>query len=118
MSNANTFHKASRLAAALALTVAAGAGTIATASAATPGADVPSAVVRYGDLNLSTEQGAKTLYRRIALVARQVCPDGESRDLESLNRARTCQREAIERAVHAVHNERLAAVYSAAYRRG
>jgi UrcA family protein len=108
----------------LILAVAAGAATISTASAATPAtattpdADVPSVVVRYGDLNLATEQGTQTLYRRIAFVARQVCPDGESRGLENLNRARACQRDAIARAVKAVHNERLAAMFSAAYRRG
>jgi len=123
MISTNFFNEARRGAAALILALAAGAGTIATASAATrpaaaPDADVPSMVVRYGDLNLATEQGAKTLYRRIAFVAKQVCPDGESRDLESLNRARACQHEAIERAVHSVHNERLAAAYAAAFRRG
>jgi UrcA family protein len=88
------------------------------AAAAAPGADVPSRVVRYGDLNLATEQGVKELYRRIAFVAKQVCPDGESRSLESISRARVCQHEAIERAVRQVHNERLAAAFAAAYRRG
>ena len=119
----NSFNKVGRASAAFILAVAAGAGTIATASAspapaAAADADVPSAVVRYGDLNLATEQGVKTLYRRIAFVAKQVCPDGESRGLENLNRARTCQQEAIGRAVNAVHNERLAAVHAAALRHG
>ena len=106
------------------LALAAGAATLTTASAATPGvtaasdADVSAIVVRYGDLNLATEQGTKALYRRIAFVAKQVCPDGESRGLENLNRARACQRDAIARAVQSVHNERLAAIFSAAYRRG
>lgn len=116
MNYSNAFSNTSRGAAALILVL--GAGTIATASAAAVDADVPSIVVRYGDLNLSTEQGAQALYRRIAFVAKQVCPDGESRGLESLNHARACQRGAIERAVKAVHNERLAAAHAAATRLG
>jgi UrcA family protein len=118
MNDATSISKTGRRAAVLALALFAGAGMIATASAATPDADVPSAHVRYGDLNLSTEQGAKALYRRIASAARQVCPDGESRGLENLNRARSCQRAAIERAVQSVHNEHLAAIYAAAFRHG
>ena len=108
----------------LIIALAAGTAAITTAAAATPRstaspeAGVPSVVVRYGDLNLATDAGTKALYRRIAFVAKQVCPDGESRGLENLNRARACQRDAIARAVQAVHNERLATIFSAAYRRG
>jgi UrcA family protein len=89
-----------------------------TASATTPAADVPSATVRFGDLNLATEQGARTLYRRIAMVAKQVCPDGGSRDLSRLAHAQACQKQAIERAVREVNSPHLAAAYAKSGRQG
>ena len=88
-------------------------------TAATPSSpDVPAAIVRFGDLNLGTEAGARTLYHRIASVARQVCPDAEARDLSRKVRAQACQKEAIERAVRAVNSPRLATAHAAATRQG
>ena len=104
-------------AAAAALVLAAGLIAAGTASAGAA-ADVPSATVRYADLNLSTDAGAHTLYRRIAAAAREVCPDGDSRDLSRAAHARACQQEAIERAVRSVGSEHLAAAHAAATRRG
>jgi UrcA family protein len=104
--------------AALALTAAFTAFAAGTATAAPPAADAPSATVRYDDLNLATEQGAHTLYRRIATVAKQVCPDGDIRDLSRLAHAQACQKEAIERAVRAVNSPHLAAAYAKSGRQG
>ena len=116
MDNAISLNKARRRVAAVLLGLsAAGIGGIASASATIPDADVPSVVVRYGDLNLASEQGARALYQRIAWAAKQVCPERESRDLESLSRSRTCQKDAIERAVQSVHSDSLAAIYATAY---
>ncbi len=70
------------------------------------------------DLNLSTEAGAKALYRRVAFAAKQVCPADDIRDLSGLVIARACQQAAIERAVHLVNNPQFAAVYAAATRHG
>lgn len=76
--------------------------------------DVPKIAVKYGDLNLATDAGARTLYRRIATAARQVCPAGEgSRILKLDAMARTCIRESISRAVHEVNSPRLAEVAAA-----
>jgi UrcA family protein len=83
------------------------------ASAATPPADIPSMVVRYADLSITTEQGASSLYRRIAAAARHVCPDADIRDLYRLAQIRSCQHEAIVRAVQTVSSPRLVAVYAA-----
>ena len=65
------------------------AATPAKASAATPAKvtyssdSIPSIQVRYADLNLSTEQGTLTLYRRIKLAAQQVCPVAHAGDQEA-----------------------------------
>ncbi len=118
MKNAELTRKLAGRSAAAMLALTACVGVLSTASAATPDADVPMATVRYGDLNLSTDAGAKTLYARISTAARQVCPSVESRDLSHLSAAHACQRAAIDRAVHSVNSPHLAAAYAAATHRG
>ena len=54
------------------------------ADAAAQPADAPALLVRFTDLNIMTEQGASSLYRRIALAARRVCPQADIRDLKGL----------------------------------
>jgi UrcA family protein len=69
----------------------------------------PSAVVRYGDLNLSTESGISTLNHRLLQAAKKVCPS-DGRDLADFTRARACETDAFNRAVHAVGGPALALV--------
>jgi len=95
----------------------AAAGTLALALAsaqAAPAPDpetTPPAVhVRYGDLNLATSAGVQTLYRRIAAAAREVCPRAEPAEMDRYRASRACQQQAIERAVHDVHDPHLAAL--------
>jgi UrcA family protein len=89
-------------------------GAANTAHAGIPAADVPSVTVRYGDLNLETAAGTQMLYARIAAAARQVCAvPSDVRDLAGLAAARTCEKEAIARAVREVNNPHLAAAYDA-----
>lgn len=118
MKNSSPTRKLAGRSAASLLALTACAGIVTTASAATPAVDAPTATVRYGDLNLSTDVGAKMLYSRISMAARQVCPSTDSRELAQLSAARACQRAAIERAVHSVNNPRLAAALAAATHRG
>src|ERR1700676_2816045 len=66
------------------------AAAAAAADAATPSADVPSITVRYADLDLTTEQGAHNLYRRIQSAARFVCPSADLRDLKGSASSRSC----------------------------
>ena len=80
--------------------------------------DVPSVTVRYADLDLTTEEGAQALYRRIRFAAQAVCPPADSLDLARLALTRSCQEQAIARAVQAVSSPRLAAVYAMHARRG
>ena len=79
---------------------------------------VPTAAVRYGDLDLSTEQGANALYRRIVNAARQVCDNPGSRDLQRFVASEKCQAKAIEQAVSDVHSTKLAMVFAAHNARG
>jgi UrcA family protein len=94
------------------------AGVAAAADAATPSAEVPSMTVHFADLDLTTEQGAHTLYRRLESAARYVCPSADLRDLERSALSRSCQEQAIARAVQAVSSPRLAAVYAVHAKRG
>jgi UrcA family protein len=76
--------------------------------------DVPKIEVKYTDLDLATDQGARTLYRRIAAAARQVCPHGEGSIVPKMDElSRTCIRESIARAVREVNSQRLAEVEAA-----
>jgi len=89
------------------------------AAAAPSSADVPSVVVRYGDLNLQTEAGVRTLYRRLARAAAQVCPVPLSNlDLTQLGSARSCQAAAIARATASLHDPRLVEVIRARFKTG
>src|SRR5580693_1198101 len=96
--------------------VLAGVAFLATAgiaSAATD-ADSPRSIeIRYGDLDLSTEQDAVVLYRRIAAGAQRVCPPEDLHNLGAHARSRACQTAAIAQAVRAVDNPKLAAVEAA-----
>jgi UrcA family protein len=74
---------------------------------------VPTLAVRYGDLDLSTEQGASALYHRIVSAARQVCDNSDNRDLQRFTASEKCQAKAIEQAVSDVHSPKLAMVLAA-----
>jgi UrcA family protein len=74
--------------------------------------DTPSVVVEYGDLNLESDRGARTLYVRIVSAAKQVCPQYRERSLSIKTRAFACQRQAIERAVREINHPRLVAIHS------
>jgi UrcA family protein len=89
-------------------------GAIGSAHAA--GADASALTVRYSDLNLSTQQGARALYGRIVAAANRVCAGGNMLDLDAMATARVCREEAIAKAVHDVNSPMLASLH--AKRRG
>ena len=76
---------------------------------------VPTAVVKFGDLNLSNPQGAVKLYSRILAAANEVCKAFhiDNRDLGSRARLDTCVHKAIADAVTTVGQPGLFAVYNA-----
>jgi UrcA family protein len=81
--------------------------------AAVPGDSVPTATVRYNDLNLSTPAGVNALYRRIRTAATEVCPNPDARDLSAARAVKQCRVEATARAVRDVNNPQLALVHAA-----
>jgi UrcA family protein len=94
------------------------AGSLGIAQAVTPADDVPRVVVPYGDLDISTTDGAKVLYKRIASAATQVCPFADSVTPGQVAKFRACREAAIERAVEAVNNTQLAALRAERVKRG
>jgi UrcA family protein len=80
--------------------------------------DSPQAVVRYGDLDISTDAGALALYNRIADAARRVCPDDQGvRDLNRVRESRACRDAAVTRAVDALGSVKVASIMRAPKRR-
>ena len=78
-----------------------------TLAAPTRVGDVATKVVRFKDLDLSTAEGAQTLYERITLAARIVCRDAG-------HEVRECRARAVDDAVRAVGRPLLSSVHSAA----
>ncbi len=91
-------------------------GSAAIVKAASPEEVPPSVTVRYDDLNLATERGTHALYARIVEAARKIC---EPRDADALGRLAVsfCQQQATARAIQAVDNPRLTALYAAEAKR-
>lgn len=103
------------LAAFAALTTAAFASPV--ASASQPSDAALRTTVYYSLHELATEQGTRALYQRIVTAAQAVCPAGDPRDLESFSSSRDCQRAAVARAIVQIGNGRLAAVHARAVAR-
>jgi len=77
-----------------------------------PSEHVYQTVVRYGDLDLSTNQGADHLYVRLDRAAHQVCGDtGDPLFLEARHSYRVCEQKAIEHAVAQLGRPKLTATY-------
>lgn len=83
-------------------------GTLSMQRANAASQDVPAVVVKYDGSTLVSTSGARALYKRIELAARQVCPDDSTRDLARTIAAQRCQRDAVERAVRDIDNPQLA----------
>jgi UrcA family protein len=69
-------------------------------------------VVRYGDLNLDSEQGAKVLYSRLRHAAQHVCAPFEGRDLTQKQVWATCYDQALATAVVKVNKTMVTAVHN------
>lgn len=77
---------------------------------AAPAQDLPQVVVSYGDLDLSSSEGVRELYKRIDFAARQVCPYADARELGQVALNRSCRNAAISRAVRDVKSPQLVAL--------
>jgi UrcA family protein len=93
-----------------ALTACMAVGLADVARSATPDA-APAVKVPYGDLNLTSEQGANTLRARITAAAHQVCAVDaiDIRNLATYAAERSCEAQAIANAVRDVQSVRVAA---------
>ena len=80
--------------------------------------EAPSIVVKYSDLDLSTSDGARTLYKRISAAASVVCPYTDARELNLKAIGQSCREAAIEQAVRSIHNTELAAIRDEHAKRG
>jgi UrcA family protein len=94
------------------------AGSLGVAQAATPSEDVPTVVVSYADLDVSTPEGARALYQRISVAAHKVCPFKDSVQPLRVAMNNACRAAAIERAVSSVNSTQLAAVRTEHVKRG
>jgi UrcA family protein len=79
--------------------------------------EVPTVRVHYEDLDLSTEHGALTLYKRIEGAAKRVCPTASALSLRASQASARCVDAAISRAVADVNSPQLAKVGAVRSRR-
>ena len=75
------------------------------------GNGVPTRTVRYSDLDLGTQAGAKALYQRIRYAAEQVCGNPDWRQRFESAAVKACIGRAISSSVHSVNDARLTSVY-------
>jgi UrcA family protein len=68
--------------------------------------------VRYGDLDVSTREGASALYARINHAAHEVCATDEPSNVYAVQASHACVRQAVAQAAGAVHSPQLAALVS------
>jgi UrcA family protein len=91
------------------------AAGVASVSTAAEGTEALQTIVKYGDLNVSTPQGAAALYNRIRVAADGVCWPLDHGDIASKAHVAACVRKAIAGAVTSVDQPALTAVYNAKY---
>ena len=77
--------------------------------------DVRTTIVKYADLDVSTPQGAASLYNRIRFASETVCSPSGQGDLAAMSRSQKCVKQAIAGAVAKVNQPALSAVYAAKY---
>jgi UrcA family protein len=77
--------------------------------------DARTTVVKYADLDLSTPQGAMSLYNRIRFASETVCSPSDHGDLAAISRSQKCLKQAIAGAVAKVNQPTLSAVYAAKF---
>jgi len=111
-SNRNTIGRVAVLAACLL------AGSLGVAQAAAPVTDVPQVAVSYSDLDLSTSEGTRALYQRIANAAREVCPYPNARELAEFEVNHSCREAAIAKAVREINSPALVALRAEHVKRG
>jgi UrcA family protein len=88
-------------------------GSALSVSASAETGDIPSVMVKFADLDISSPDGATRLYSRIQRAANSVCSPFDRRGVTAQANFRACVSDAIGRAVAKVGSSSLNAVYSA-----
>jgi UrcA family protein len=109
----NTMNSSSRLCSLVAIAVLGAVAASFTGVAAAGNPELLQITVKYGDLNVSTAQGAATLYNRIRMAAQEVCWPLDHGDASSKRQTDACAHKAIVEAVTSIDRPALFAVYSA-----
>jgi UrcA family protein len=79
------------------------------AQVASNDSDAQSVTVKYSDLNLATPEGSRTLYHRLVVAARSVCPVvGHPTELRRNRDVQRCISASVQTAVKQVRNPQLA----------
>jgi UrcA family protein len=89
------------------LTVAAALAVTGIAGAGTPRGAAPSTIVKFGDLSLDTKAGVAKLHSRLHAAAELVCSGIDSRVLGLRDRYDTCVADAVAQSVATVGNTNL-----------
>jgi UrcA family protein len=95
-----------------------GAAGIGAASAATPDDESLSITVNYDPQALSTQDGARALYRKLVRAAADVCPAGSASPHLLSAAVRQCREQSVARAVFKINNPSLVAVYNSSAKHG
>ncbi len=95
-----------------------GAAGIGAVSAATPDDESLSIAVKYDPQALSTQEGARVLYRKLVRAAEEVCPTNSASPLMPSPAVAECRAQSIARAVFKINNPSLVAVYNASVKHG
>jgi UrcA family protein len=73
--------------------------------------DVPTAKVAYREADFANEASVHAFYARLKMAAQRVCA-GRERSLASFQAARSCERNALDRAVAQIDRQELYALQS------
>jgi UrcA family protein len=95
-----------------------GAAGIGAVSAATPDDESSSIAVKFHPQDLSTQEGARVLYRKLVRAAEEVCPTNSASPFVPSPAVAECRAQSIARAVFKINNPSLVAVYNASTKHG
>ena len=95
-----------------------GAAGIGAVSAATPDDESLSIAVKYDPQTLSTQDGARALYRKLVRAAEEVCPATSASPHLLSPSVVECRAQSVARAVFKINNPSLVAVYNTSTKHG
>ena len=73
--------------------------------------EIPTVAVAYADLDLTSDAGVKTLYRRLQVAAKQVCNVYTGHEIWRAMDRRACYRQALSDAVAKINVEMLSVLH-------